>query len=79
MRDESRQVAQPKQRNASLNQSNHRCHHDGGFDARIGWHRGESALSMAIEIAFVGPLISCLLEANKAPTAVITMAVYSPN
>ncbi len=38
-----------------------------------------SALNMAIEIALVGPLINCLLEANKAPTAVMTMAVYKPN
>ena len=36
------------------------------------------ALSTAIEIALVGPLISCFDESNSAPTAVITIAVYSP-
>ena len=32
-------------------------------------------LSTAIEIALVGPLMSCLDESNTAPTAVITIAV----
>ena len=34
-----------------------------------------SALNTAMEIAFVGPLISCFEESKSAPTAVITMAV----
>jgi hypothetical protein len=33
------------------------------------------ALSIAIEIALVGPLISCLEESSIAPTLVITIAV----
>ena len=33
------------------------------------------ALNIAIEMAFVGPLMSCREESNKAPTAVMTMAV----
>jgi hypothetical protein len=36
------------------------------------------ALSRAMEMALVGPLISCREESNRAPTAVITMAVYRP-
>jgi hypothetical protein len=36
------------------------------------------ALSMAIEMAFVGPLINCREESSIAPTVVITIAVYSP-
>ena len=36
------------------------------------------ALSTAIEIALVGPLMSCFDESSSAPTAVITIAVYSP-
>ena len=35
-------------------------------------------LSTAIEIALVGPLISCRDESNRAPTAVMTIAVYRP-
>ncbi len=33
------------------------------------------ALSTAIEIALVGPLMSCREESKTAPTAVITIAV----
>jgi hypothetical protein len=33
------------------------------------------ALRNAIEIAFVGPLMSCFDESKSAPTAVITTAV----
>ena len=36
------------------------------------------ALNVAMEVAFVGPLISCFEESNNAPMAVMTMAVYSP-
>ena len=34
-----------------------------------------TALSTAIEMALVGPLMSCREESNIAPTAVMTMAV----
>ena len=34
-----------------------------------------TALSTAIEIALVGPLMSCRDESKIAPTAVMTMAV----
>jgi hypothetical protein len=37
-----------------------------------------SALSIAIEMALVGPLISCLDESSRAPTPVMTMAVNNP-
>ena len=37
-----------------------------------------STLSTAIEIALVGPLTSWREALNTAPTAVITIAVYSP-
>jgi hypothetical protein len=36
------------------------------------------ALSTAMEIALVGPLMSCFEESNSAPTAVMMMAVYRP-
>ncbi len=36
------------------------------------------ALKSAMEMALVGPLMSCREESKRAPTAVITMAVYSP-
>ena len=42
------------------------------------WTRVPEALSTAIEMAFVGPLMSCFDESSSAPTAVITMAVYRP-
>ena len=35
-------------------------------------------LRTAIEIALVGPLMSCLDEAKSAPTAVMMIAVYRP-
>ncbi len=37
-----------------------------------------TALRTAIDTAFVGPLMSCFDESSRAPTAVITMAVYNP-
>ena len=39
---------------------------------------GIRALNTAMDMALVGPLINCLDESNRAPTAVIIMAVYSP-
>ena len=36
------------------------------------------ALSRAMEMALVGPLTSSRDESSRAPTAVMTMAVYRP-
>jgi hypothetical protein len=36
------------------------------------------ALSSAMEMALVRPLISCREKSSRAPTAVITTAVYRP-
>jgi hypothetical protein len=39
------------------------------------WGKAPMALSRAIEIALVGPLMSCRDESNSAPIAVMTIAV----
>ncbi len=74
MRDVARQVTQSQKGDASLDQANEESHQmaavtliSSGVLAR--------ALSIAIEMALVGPLINCLLESKIAPTAVMTIAV----
>ena len=44
-------------------------------DLRVGLRPRAITLSTAIEIALVGPLMSCRDESKSAPTAVITIAV----
>ena len=78
VRDEPREVAQSQERDPHLDRADQKGQHDRQMQPLGVRKRNQRALNTAIEMALVGPLMSCRDESNSAPTPVMTMAVYSP-
>ncbi len=76
VRDVARQIAEPQHADDELDRAHQERDQDRRLDALVLAPPSDPiALSSAIEIALVGPLMSWRDESNSAPTAVMTIAV----